>query len=74
MLIIYAMAFSSGGYVCYSFDFFTTKPAYLCENPIGSGKFESCNADVICSKLDNEIPVNYKIDWNDQSSLDNWVS
>ena len=68
MLIFYILSFSAGGYFNYIFDYLVMKPALLCLNT-DTGQYESCEVKEVC---DNPH-INWKVDWSDVNSLDNWV-
>lgn len=63
------MAFVSGGFVIYSYDYLTEKPIYKCERIQNSGEFLTCTADEICA----HPQYRYYIDWSSHESLHNWV-
>lgn len=68
MLAMYVMAFTSGGFLLYLYDYLVMKPAYLCQKEAGA-PFESCTAQEICSTPN----ITWKVDWSNPMSLDNWV-
>lgn len=70
-LVSYILAFTSGSFILYCFDYNMAKPSYLCEQ--NNGQFETCTVDYICDQLANQKEVNYVIDYSNPSSLDNWV-
>ncbi len=49
-LICYIMAFTSGGFIIYTYDYNVIKPSILCEDPLGSGIFSSCTIQSVCDK------------------------
>ena len=67
------MAFTSGSFIKYIYDYNVMKPAYLCESPLDSGNYSTCSSDQICDNREKGIKVNYVINWDDSESLDNWV-
>jgi hypothetical protein len=71
MLVMYIMAFTSGSYFCYCYDYLVAKPSYLCET--NGGPYVSCTASEICSMQDMGQVVNYKIDFSDPNSIENLV-
>lgn len=66
------MAFVSGGFVIYSYDYLTEKPIYRCERVQDSGVFVVCTSDEIC-RSPPERHMKYYIDWQSHESLDNWI-
>jgi hypothetical protein len=62
------MAFVSGGFVIYSYDYLTEKPIYRCEKVPNSGEYVICTSDEICKNKRK-----FYIDWNSHESLDNWI-
>jgi len=45
------MAFISGGFLIYNFDYLTEKPQYICESNRGSGIYDlPCTSDEICEE------------------------
>jgi hypothetical protein len=70
---MYIMAFISGGYIIYTFDYLVMKPAYLCRME-GSSDFISCTSVEICQRLEAKEAIEYQVDWSNPLSLDNWVS
>ena len=64
------LAFVSGGFAIYSFDYLTEKPVYRCERKPGSGNYEVCTAEEIC---DSKPSLKFYVDKDSHESLDNWV-
>ncbi|CDW88182.1 solute carrier family member 5 [Stylonychia lemnae] len=67
MSIIYSMTFLSGSVLSYNNSYLTQDPTYLCKKT-PEGDYESCTKDEICEL------GNWKIDWSDNNSLDNWIT
>ena len=60
MLMIYIMAFTSGSFIKYIFDYNVMKPVYKCEDALNPGVFNiTCTSDDICQLLDKGIQVKY---------------
>lgn len=72
MVIMYIMAFTSGSFVIYSFDYLILEPSYLCQNSPES-QFESCTTQAICQARDDGTNLRYQIDWSNSMSIINWV-
>jgi|LauGreDrversion4_2_1035121.scaffolds.fasta_scaffold375278_2 hypothetical protein len=69
MLIFYVMAFTSGGFIIYMYDYNVIKPDLICYDP--QGNFQSCNSTYVCDNLDKGI--NYTVDWDSINTIDNWI-
>lgn len=68
MMTFYIMSFWSANFVLYNIDYLTQKPIYLCETEPGSDVYDICTWEEICV----DDPPNYKIDWSNPNSLNNW--
>ncbi len=66
------MAFTSGSFILYLYDYLVLKPTYLCEKAPNL-PMEACSAEQICRAQDDGIQWKYQVDWSNPMSLDNWI-